>query len=156
MRVVRLVDARFVRDVEIVENVPIYHGELTLPEAFSSVAEARRFVRATLADWPVDCCLDDVELVVSELVGNALRHGRGRPVLRLHGMPDRLRVEVFDESPDVPTPRACGADGGWGLYLVERIATAWGVLPHPKGKVVWCELPAASAGMSAAGRHGSR
>jgi len=152
----RLVRARFVRDIGIVENVPIFHGELTLPETLSSVAEARRFVRATLADWPMTCCLDDVELVVSELVGNALRHGRGRPVLRLRGMPDRLRVEVLDESPEVPSPRASGADGGWGLYLVERIATAWGVQPHPQGKVVWRELPAASAGMSAAGCPGSR
>lgn len=122
----------------------VYDVELRLPEELSSVAEARRFVRAMLAVWPFTGNHDDVELVVSELVGNALRHGRGRPVLRLSGMVDRLRVEVLDESPALPVPRRCGADGGWGLHLVERLTTAWGVSPFAGGKAVWCELPGVS------------
>ncbi|SDY91048.1 Histidine kinase-like ATPase domain-containing protein [Micromonospora pattaloongensis] len=123
----------------------VYDVEFSLAEAYSSVAEARRYVRATLAIWPFAGCHDDVELVVSELVGNALRHGRGRPVLRLSGMRDWLRIEVVDDSEVMPRSRRSGADGGWGLHLIERLSTAWGVDPRPHGKVVWCELPGVPA-----------
>ncbi|MEV1287642.1 ATP-binding protein [Micromonospora sp. NPDC049679] len=121
---------------------PVYDVEFSLAAAYTSVAEARRYVRGTLAVWPFAGCHDDVELVVSELVGNALRHGRGRPVLRLSGMRDWLRVEVLDDSEVLPQPRSSGADGGWGLHLIERLSATWGADHRDGGKAVWCELQA--------------
>lgn len=121
---------------------PVYDVEFCLPEAHTSVAEARRYVRCTLAVWPFAGSHHDVELVVSELVGNALRHGRGRPVLRLSGMRDWLRVEVVDDSEVLPRSRRCGADGGWGMHLIERLSAAWGADHRDGRKVVWCELRA--------------
>jgi anti-sigma regulatory factor (Ser/Thr protein kinase) len=121
---------------------PVYDVEFTLAAAYASVAEARRYLRSTLAVWPFAGDHDDVELVVSELVGNALRHGRGRPVLRLSGMRDWLRVEVLDDSVVLPRPRQSGADGGWGLHLIERLSATWGAQHRDGGKVVWCELQA--------------
>lgn len=98
-----------------------------LPRTPDSVATARRMVHAhTSMLAPQQRA--DAELMVSELVTNALEHGIGTISLRIDMRPDGLRVEVSDAG-DValkpsPTP---GADGGWGLRIVETLADAWGV-----------------------------
>ncbi|MDT3397386.1 ATP-binding protein [Streptomyces sp. B1866] len=126
-----------------------YEVELSLPEDGGSTARARDFTREILAGSAYQGRHDDVVLVVSELVSNALRHGHGAPVLRLLGTAGRIRVEVADDSPVPPRPRDPGPDGGLGLRLVERLAVRWGCTPYdPRqpeaagtpGKVVWCEL----------------
>jgi anti-sigma regulatory factor (Ser/Thr protein kinase) len=118
-----------------------YEVELRLAEGEGSAAAAREFVRETLrtADpaWR-----DDVVLIVSELVTNALLHGSGVPVLRLAGTARRVRVEVADHSPVLPAIRESGADGGWGLPMVEQLAKEWGAYREGDGKVVWCEMAA--------------
>ena len=92
--------------------------------------------------------LDDVYLLVSELVTNGVRHGGAGEddllelcVLR-HG--SRLRVVVTDWGPGFdgrPRPRnRADQTGGWGLYLVERLADRWGVQPHGEATKVWFEL----------------
>jgi anti-sigma regulatory factor (Ser/Thr protein kinase) len=114
--------------------------ELRLPRDDSGASVARDFVRETLPapeGWR-----EDVVLVVSELVTNALLHGTGTPVLRLAGTAARVRIEVLDQSPVLPAIRVSGPDGGWGLPLVARLTTGWGAYHHDGGKVVWCEMAA--------------
>jgi signal transduction histidine kinase len=93
-------------------------------------------------------CLDDVYLLVSELVTNGVRHGGAGEddlldltVLR-HG--NRLRVVVTDWGPGFdgrPRPRnRADQTGGWGLYLVERLADRWGVQRDGGATAVWFEL----------------
>jgi anti-sigma regulatory factor (Ser/Thr protein kinase) len=116
----------------------------TLPEVAQGVVLARRLTRETLASWGFGSDVDDTVLLVSELVENALRHGRGAPVLRLRRLATGVRVEVFDESPVLPQARESGPSGGWGMLLVARLSTRWGAEERDGGKVVWCELPVQS------------
>ncbi|MEU6151956.1 ATP-binding protein [Actinosynnema sp. NPDC047251] len=110
------------------------------PTGSGSAALARDFTRRTLTGWSYRGDHDDVVLVVSELVANVDRHAVGPAVLRLTGGPDRVLVEVSDGSPAVPWMRPHGTDGGWGIPLIDRLTLRWGVTPHGRGKVVWCEL----------------
>jgi anti-sigma regulatory factor (Ser/Thr protein kinase) len=92
---------------------------------------------------------DDVALLLTELVTNAVRYGGAatdRPLqVEFRRQADRIRVEVVDpgtnfEPPAPPTSGA--ASGGWGLFLVDQLAERWGVRPAPAGTCVWFELPA--------------
>ena len=86
---------------------------------------------------------DVAVLLTTELVGNAVEHGRGRIHLVVAELPSRLRVEVHDDSPERPVPRQAGSDAqrGRGLMLVERLASEWGVDATPGGgKLVWFQL----------------
>lgn len=127
-----------------------------LPTRFEAVREARQFTRRTLGQWDVGDCLDDVCLVVSELVTNALRHGLSsdevpvvqdhrHPPVRLHLMrwTERLVCAVRDPSHDSPLPREgedFSAESGRGLFLVDSFAESWGWHPLSgslRGKIVW-------------------
>jgi hypothetical protein len=132
---------------------PAYDVELRLPEDDGSPALAREFTAKTLSRWGYPGRHDDVILIVSELVANALLHGRGAPVLRLRANPGPdpagpagVRVEVGDDSPVLPVVRGSQPVGGVGLKLVERLAAGWGAAHRDggpdRGKVVWCELVA--------------
>lgn len=103
-----------------------------------SVALARDFTRRATATCGYLGCHEDVVLVVSELTTNAVRHGGGRPFVRIVGGYDQVLVEVVDDSSARPAPRR----GGWGLQLVEQLAARWGVVERGGQKVVWCELTA--------------
>ena len=129
-----------------------------MPHAPQSVALVRRQVAADLrAAGAGDEALDDVALVVSELVGNAVRHGRELPGggLRAHwaltwdvhrdvpGGVVRLEVEDGGCGPGAPSPAALDdAESGRGLALVGLLATRWGSAATPSGTAVWAELPA--------------
>ncbi|QRP48820.1 ATP-binding protein [Amycolatopsis sp. FDAARGOS 1241] len=115
-------------------------AECPLPETVAGLAAARDFTRATLARWGLPTLADDAVLVVSELATNAVLHGTGTASVRLSHAGSVVRIEVADESPAVPAKRSSGADGGWGLRLVELLSLAWGVTPTAGGKVVWCDL----------------
>jgi anti-sigma regulatory factor (Ser/Thr protein kinase) len=98
---------------------------------------------------------DDVALLVTELVTNAVSHGGATPdrplQLEFRRRNGTIRVEVVDpgtkfEAPSgAPPPPTNHASGGWGLFFVDRIAERWGVNPAPTGTCVWFELPAARA-----------
>jgi PAS domain S-box-containing protein len=114
----------------------------TLPPHPSSVGEARRLVRAELDRAGRPDLVENAELLVSELVTNALVHA-GTPV-EVHARVDAagLRVEVSDGSGVQPAVRhhSAMAGTGRGLRLVEGLVAAWGVEPLPRGKAVWFEL----------------
>jgi anti-sigma regulatory factor (Ser/Thr protein kinase) len=112
------------------------------------VAEARGLLRERLSGWGVAALSDTAELLVSELVTNALVHtGRGAVLTaRLTPSPaGRLRVEVRDFAVRRPRARVAGEQeqGGRGLVIVRALADAWGVASRPVGKTVWFELSAA-------------
>ncbi|MGP3981776.1 ATP-binding protein [Streptomyces sp. KR80] len=110
----------------------------------SSVPEARRLTRSQLSDWELEDAIGDTQLLVSELVTNALRHAWGpiRLTLSRSALRGTLRCEVEDASP--APPRVCPADesdeGGRGLHLMNLLSRCWGSHWTPEGKVVWCEL----------------
>nr|WP_246315278.1 SpoIIE family protein phosphatase [Kineococcus aurantiacus] len=115
-----------------------------LPPDIRAVATAREFLRDRLTAWSTDELLDEAELVLSELVTNALVHTGGGAglTLRFDGAERRLTIAVEDTSPRAPHERAMTPDalGGRGLGIVEAVADAWGVRPGPHGKTVWAEL----------------
>jgi len=132
----------------------------TLPARYEAVGGARRFTRTTLTSWDLGDRFDDVALVVSELVTNALRHALPADVarerqdcsVRLHLMrwTSRLVCAVRDPSEKGPVVGEApdSAESGRGLFLVESFSDGWGWHPSPVpagdtppdggfGKVVW-------------------
>lgn len=117
-------------------------GDWSLAPEARSVARARELARDQLTDWGLQDLVDTTELLVSELVTNALRHGHGEIRVRL--LLDRTLVcEVWDA--DLAQPRRRRArdtdEGGRGLQLVGLLSTGWGSRRTPRGKTVWFELP---------------
>jgi serine phosphatase RsbU (regulator of sigma subunit)/anti-sigma regulatory factor (Ser/Thr protein kinase) len=102
---------------------------------------ARRLARRALARWGMEDLTDAVELLVSEVVTNAVRYASKPVTLRLLRT-DVLRCEVGDDVPQLPRLRQARAtdEGGRGLYLVNRLARRWGATRLSTGKVVWFEL----------------
>ncbi|MEU6217834.1 ATP-binding protein [Streptomyces sp. NPDC047022] len=109
-----------------------------------SVGHARRLVTAQLAAWELDGDLaDTAELLVSELVTNALRHAPGPVRLNLRASGSRLRCEVEDTNDSHPVRRvvcAEDAESGRGVELLELLSAAWGSFHTPTGKTSWFEL----------------
>jgi anti-sigma regulatory factor (Ser/Thr protein kinase) len=98
-----------------------------LPRDPSAPRQARRLVEGHAAALPAER-LDAAVLLVSELVTNALVHGEGEILLELDMDGDGLHVEIGDHGRRAPHIREDpGADGGWGLRLVEAMARRWGV-----------------------------
>jgi hypothetical protein len=123
-------------------------GTLRVPEAVrltrgaDSVPLARRHVRALLPDSEVRA---DVEVVVTELVTNAVLHTSvGDVQLTVEDLPEAVRVEVEDAGPGMPVAvrQSTAAMTGRGLALVAALSRAWGVdSRRPGHKVVWAEVP---------------
>jgi PAS domain S-box-containing protein len=117
-------------------------GDWTLPREPRSVGRAREYARTQLAAWDLEPLVDTTELLVSELVTNALRYGEGEIRLRL--LLDRTLVcEVWDAGLVQPRRRRARDtdEGGRGLQLVGLLSAAWGSRRTPRGKTVWFELP---------------
>ncbi|GAA0651703.1 SpoIIE family protein phosphatase [Streptomyces thermocarboxydovorans] len=117
-------------------------GDWTLPREPRSVGRAREFARSQLLHWDMEALVDTTELLVSELVTNALRYGEGEIRLRL--LLDRTLVcEVWDSGLVQPRRRRARDtdEGGRGLQLVGLLSAAWGSRRTPRGKTVWFELP---------------
>ncbi|CAL9448749.1 SpoIIE family protein phosphatase [Streptomyces sp. Tu 3180] len=117
-------------------------GDWTLPREPRSVGRAREYARAQLLSWDLEPLVDTTELLVSELVTNALRYGEGEIRLRL--LLDRTLVcEVWDSGLVQPRRRRARDtdEGGRGLQLVGLLSAAWGSRRTHRGKTVWFELP---------------
>jgi len=106
-----------------------------------AVREARRFVASTLARWQLpERVRDDIVLLVSELVTNAVVHGRPPIQLRLRRTPAHVVVEVHDGATFLPRKLRPTPDDehGRGLQLVALLAERWGTRATNDGKSVWC------------------
>jgi anti-sigma regulatory factor (Ser/Thr protein kinase) len=111
--------------------------------AETPIATAREFTASCLDGWAVaETARDDAILLVSELVTNAVVHGRAPIELQLRRRPGELRIEVRDTATALPRlrPIGPGAASGRGLHIVAAIAREWGVRREPAGKTVWSAL----------------
>ncbi len=111
-----------------------------LPSEPSSIGKARHATLRACAVWGLDCG-PRAEIVVSELVANAVLHGWGTIGLRLFDLEGHLRIEVEDDSPEQPQVVDARPDGGGGhgMRLVASLGR-WGSTPTRRGKIVWVEI----------------
>ena len=112
---------------------------------------ARCYAGALLCDWELETAVGDVQLIVTELVTNAIQHGRiGEVRVRIDLRGDALVVTVEDETPYVPLPpvgpTSTEGESGRGLLLVEALAACWGHGPVAAGPAcgtaVWAKIGA--------------
>ena len=118
--------------------------ELGLPREPIAPALARAAVAAMGFGVP-EAAMADAQLLTSEVVSNAVKHANLNPseeiILRVV-TDGHVRVEVMDPGPPFeggPRKPDSGS-GGWGLFLVDAVATSWGVEPEGGGKKVWFEV----------------
>ncbi|MBY8344508.1 SpoIIE family protein phosphatase [Streptomyces spinosirectus] len=117
-------------------------AEWQVPPDPAKVAEVRASVSRRLDAWGLDELAFTTELVLSELVTNAIRYGTDP--IRVRVLLDRTLIcEVFDSSSTSPHLRyaAMTDEGGRGLFLVAQLAERWGTRYTPEGKVIWAEQP---------------
>lgn len=146
------------------EAAPAAAGFLAcaLPPDGLAVHDGRRFTGSLLQDWSLGMLVEDAELIVSELLSNALRHGNaaaplfpGRLGALWLGMRRRYRTVLFavcDHSPAVPELKEpdFAAQSGRGLHIVDCLSDTWGwTTPDTDGKAVW-------AAVTCPGAHGGR
>ncbi|WP_306935989.1 SpoIIE family protein phosphatase [Streptomyces phaeochromogenes] len=113
-----------------------------VPSDPAAVGEVRASVTRQLTEWGLDDLAFATELMLSELVTNAIRYGSGPIQVRM--LHDRsLICEVFDGSNTSPHLRYAAStdEGGRGLFLVAQLAERWGTRYTPAGKVIWTEQP---------------
>ncbi|HEX6887386.1 MAG TPA: ATP-binding protein [Candidatus Nanopelagicales bacterium] len=114
-----------------------------LPNDLRAPREARHAVARFLARAELPQLIDDAQLLVSELVTNAVRHARGPIAVRAQVRDGFLHLEVGDCVPDCgPEPREARAEdeGGRGMELVEKLSARWGWQVTDHAKVVWIDL----------------
>lgn len=120
---------------------PERYAAWELPHDASAPGAARRLVSEQLAAWNLpDDTGDATELIVSELVTNAVRYGS--PPVKLRLILDRgLTCEIWDAGTTVPHMKYAGAadESGRGLFIISQLATLWGTRYAPQGKTVWSE-----------------
>jgi serine phosphatase RsbU (regulator of sigma subunit)/anti-sigma regulatory factor (Ser/Thr protein kinase) len=117
-----------------------HHASWSLPPELTSAAKARHLIREPLARWGLDELMPTTELLVSELVTNAIRYATGEVTIRLV-LDGSLVCEVLDNSSALPRLRHAGRDEecGRGLEVVSQLAQRWGARRTREGKIVWCE-----------------
>lgn len=117
--------------------------EVVVDHGPAGPAQARTAVETWAHAVGVGQLCDDLTLIVSELVTNAVRYGA--PPVRVQVAADdaTVTVVVHDGAPGVPALRSPGpeAESGRGLLLIDLLALAHGVQPEPPGKAVWAALP---------------
>jgi serine phosphatase RsbU (regulator of sigma subunit) len=131
-----------------------HHISWTLPHELVSAGQARALLRDPMERWKLHDLLPTTELLVSELVTNAIVYAEGDVTLRLV-LARTLVCEVLDSSAALPRHRRAAGDDehGHGLQVVSQLAQRWGARWTPEGKIVWCEqaLPAVLPASPAAG-----
>jgi DNA-binding NarL/FixJ family response regulator len=128
--------------LEVVEGV-LDQRRTQLAADVRSSAGARRFMEETLRRWECGEVLDIVNILVSELVTNAIKHAHSEADVMVLLTSTAIRIEVTDTGEGVPQPKELVQEGtsGRGLAIVDVMSSAWGVVPHEHGKTVWFEVP---------------
>jgi anti-sigma regulatory factor (Ser/Thr protein kinase) len=128
-------------------NALVDHAHAELPDLDThnpeSAAVAREFTSTLLAEWGAPELAFDAQLVISELVTNAIRHAGGVIRIRLIRSDGHLACAVTDSSVALPvlTGHDCFAESGRGLHLVEALCSSWGwIQVNGHGKLVWAVL----------------
>jgi anti-sigma regulatory factor (Ser/Thr protein kinase) len=118
---------------------PLWTYGLSIPHDPRAVSVVRATIRSILAAARLNCIVDTVELLVSEVVTNAYRHSSMETYVSMERTPDDFRVTVWDHAPGAPKPQTStdGDERGRGLGIVEACSDAWGVRNYPHGKAVW-------------------
>jgi anti-sigma regulatory factor (Ser/Thr protein kinase) len=114
-----------------------------LPNDPQAPREARHAVARFLARADLPQLIDDAQLLVSELVTNAVRHARGPIAVRAHVRDGFLHLEVGDSQPELlPEQREARAEdeSGRGIELVDKLSTRWGWKVSDRSKVIWFDL----------------
>jgi anti-sigma regulatory factor (Ser/Thr protein kinase) len=112
----------------------------------SAVPCARSLARQIVLEWGRAELADTAELLVSELVTNAIQASASlpAPVVRLWLVAERdsIVIRVWDASPGMPRHREADPESehGWGLVLVASLSKQWGTCRKPTGKVVWVQI----------------
>lgn len=125
------------------------YASWTLAPKLTSVREARSVLAEPMKRWDLEDLIPTTELLVSELVTNAVKYSRGEVTLRLVNE-KALVCEVLDSSGALPRLRQANSEdeSGRGLQVVRQLSQRWGARRTATGKVVWCEQPLpGSAGM---------
>lgn len=126
--------------------MPEHNTRRQYPTAPESVAQARTQVREFLRRWDItedgNEDAENVILVVSELVTNAVRHSRGLFTLSVDLYGDVCHVAVKDSAEHSPakTIASASAETGRGVFLVDALASDWGWRAEPVGKTTWAEI----------------
>jgi len=120
-------------------------AEIELPRIMAAPSHARRVIDDQLRAHVDGRALDDVKIVASELVNNALVHGEGRITLRAELGDGIVRVEVIDEgtgqTPEIREHAEPTEPGGRGLRIVQTLADRWGTFEGTTH--VWADVPVA-------------
>lgn len=121
------------------------HEVIDLEPSGLAPAQARRVVRRMVSPLVPADVVHTAELLVSELVTNAITHGTGTVRLFVDCVNHCVSVTVSDDDPASPElqPERLLSEGGRGLRMIESLAGSWGVKPHDdgQGKDVWFRLP---------------
>lgn len=122
------------------------YEQTRLPPEPASAGAARRWVAQLLTGWGLAAAADDLRLVVSELVSNAVLHARTVVEVALSVAEGVIELAVVDHNPRSPRPRAANpgveATGGRGLLLVQELSDDWGLHESADGKAVWFRVAA--------------
>jgi GAF domain-containing protein len=123
------------------------YASWTFAPKLTSVREARSVLTEPMKRWDLEDLIPTTELLVSELVTNAIKYSRGDVTLRLVNE-KALVCEVLDTSGALPRLRQASSDdeNGRGLQVVRQLSHRWGARRTATGKVVWCEQPLPGAG----------
>jgi DNA-binding NarL/FixJ family response regulator len=135
---------RIVQEVLVaaaLSSVALGHVHMDLPAEPTSPGVARTLVR-DLLNADAEQMVATAELLITELVTNAVVHTSSAPRVEVELFPDHVRVAVQDDDPTPPRPRepVRNEPGGRGLVLLEELSTRWGFDQVGTGKVVWFEL----------------
>jgi len=106
----------------------------------ADIAPARHLVEMRLEEWGCEHG-EDVLLVLSELVTNAVKHAGGAARIVVHSSDGVVRIVVHDANPVAPKMRSRPDEsGGFGLRIVDHLTIEWGWTPESEGKQVWAEV----------------